>query len=133
MSRGRSSWSCTAGKTGGGAKWAYLSPHAPAVRVLSATSLRGAAAPLLVLPADYCVCIFAPHLFCVDKNSRLTACTRVAYIASIVFYPLLWHLPQRNARERTYRHPRRVLPYQRILKSWRRTCDTSQCRHTFAQ
>ncbi|KAJ6524214.1 hypothetical protein B0H19DRAFT_1386238 [Mycena capillaripes] len=48
------------------------SPHAPAVRVPSAASLRGAAAPHLVLPADYCVCIFALHLFCVDENSRPT-------------------------------------------------------------
>ncbi|KAJ7440569.1 hypothetical protein FB451DRAFT_1191477 [Mycena latifolia] len=48
-------------------------PHVPAVRV-------SPAGPLLALPADDCVCMFAPHLFCVDENPRLTGCTRIAYL-----------------------------------------------------
>ncbi|KAJ6537022.1 hypothetical protein B0H19DRAFT_1270696 [Mycena capillaripes] len=34
-----------------------------------------AVAPLLALPADHCVCVFAPHLLCIDGNPRLAACT----------------------------------------------------------
>ncbi|KAJ6536186.1 hypothetical protein B0H19DRAFT_1079707 [Mycena capillaripes] len=82
------------------------------VRVPSAVSLHGAAPPLL---AYHCVRIFAPHLFCVDENPRLTACTRAGNPRRAHRLPSIVQSGIHVRREDTYRHARRVLSYRRVL------------------
>ncbi|KAJ6592970.1 hypothetical protein B0H19DRAFT_1365224 [Mycena capillaripes] len=105
------------------------SPHALAVDVPSAASLRGAAAPLVALSADD-----SPHPFCVDENphvrlgiayGRCEPTSRALY--SIIFF---------GRRERNKclprSTPRSLIPAPPFQSRWH-TYDTSQPRHTFAQ
>ncbi|KAJ7812836.1 hypothetical protein B0H13DRAFT_2383004 [Mycena leptocephala] len=50
-------------------------PHAPAVRVPPAASLQGAAALLLVLTADYCVCILFFGVFHIGTHESKEGCS----------------------------------------------------------
>ncbi|KAJ6481120.1 hypothetical protein C8R45DRAFT_321302 [Mycena sanguinolenta] len=104
---GRRPSPCTAEKAGARAKCVDSSP--PRVRVPSAALLQNAPAPF---SRD------SPHPFC-ELSSHCVYCLPAlgSYIASIVFYPLLWRRPERNTRERTYCNPRRVFSYRLVLSA----------------